>query len=315
VAGCDPSTERRQRLRELEPAAYAFETLDALLDACEVDAVLITAPPALHAALALNAFARGKHVLVEKPMALTMSDGMRMVGAARSAGVLLWVGCQRRFAPYTRRLASWLAGRVPQDVQAITFETRTNPNGWAAYTGFLGDATVGGDALLDLAPHQLDLLAWLIGGHPNEVKAQRCDGGVRYDVRWRNGLAAVCTVGHGAVNRDHLTIRLTDCSLVRSGPTAGRFRRPLGQWDTTYLRIRYAPATLFRTLTRQADPETAAFTQQLTAFGQAVLGNHGQERIADGLATMATIEACRVSLASGGTWQPIDSLGAIGADA
>jgi predicted dehydrogenase len=315
VAGCDPDGDRRAWLRELEPAAHAFKTLDALLDSCEVDAVLVTAPPALHASLALSALARGKHVLVEKPLALSVADGERMVAAARDTGVLLWVGCQRRFAPYSRRIAAWLAGRVPQDVRAIAFETRTNPRRWGSYSRFVGDETLGGDALLDLAPHQLDLLAWLIGGHPSEVRAQICDGGVRYDVRWANGVAASCTVGHGLVNRDRLTIRLTDCTLVRSGISAGRFRRLPGRWHTACLRMRRAPLTLLRRLTRQADPETAAFAAQLVAFGRAVRNNEGQARVADGLATLAAIEACRLSLAAGGVWQPIAMVGDDGSDA
>jgi predicted dehydrogenase len=287
------------------PGARAFDDLDALLDGCDVDAVLITAPPALHASLTLRCLERGKHVLVEKPLALSVVEGERMLAAARDRGLLLWVGCQRRFAPYSRDLARWLAGRTPHDVRTILFETRSNPRQWDAYSGFVGDQAVGGDALLDLAPHQLDLLAWLLGAHPQAIKAQRGDGEVRYDVRWSNGVIASCIVGHGPANRDHLTIRLTDCTLVRIGPSAGRFRRLPRRWHAGYLRMRRAPASAFQMLGYRVDPETAAFVAQLAAFGLAIRGRGGQERMTEGLMTLAAIEACRASLTAGGTWQPV----------
>jgi predicted dehydrogenase len=304
VAGCDPQDDARARLRKLEPAARTFETLDALLDSCELDAVLVAAPPALHAPLALSALARGKHVLVEKPLALSVADGERMVATARDAGVVLWVGCQRRFAPSSRRIAAWLAGRVPHDVLAMSFETRSNPRRWGSYSPFLGDDARGGSALLDLAPHQLDLLAWLIDGYPSAVRAQSSDQGVRYDVRWPSGVVASCAVGHGPVNRDCLTIRLTDCVLVRTGASAGRFRLP-GRWRTACLKMRRAPVTLLRRVTGRGDGQVDAFAAQLAAFGEAVRGSAGQARVTDGLATLSAIEACRSSLAAGGAWQPI----------
>ncbi|HSF02757.1 MAG TPA: Gfo/Idh/MocA family oxidoreductase, partial [Solirubrobacterales bacterium] len=192
VAACDPDHARRARMRELAPATRAFETLDAMLETCEVDAVLISAPPALHTPLALSCLTRGKHVLVEKPLALSVADGERMLAAARDTGTLLWAVGQRRFAPYATTLAAWLVGRVPHDVLTIEFETRSSPRHWGAYSGFVGDHTQGGDALLDLAPHQLDLLAWLLGGPPGETRAQRCEGGVRYELRWPNGVVAAC---------------------------------------------------------------------------------------------------------------------------
>jgi predicted dehydrogenase len=238
-----------------------------------------------------------------------------MVAAARDTGTLLWVVGQRRFTPYATTLAAWLVGRMPHDVLTIEFETCSSPRRWGAYSGFVGDHTRGGDALLDLAPHQLDLLAWLLGGPPGETRAQRCEGGVRYELRWPNGVVAACLVGHGAMNRDRLTIRLTDCTLVRSGPSAERFRHPPGRWQTGYRRLRRAPSTALQILTRRMDPETAGFAAQLRAFAGAVRAGHGQARGPDGLATLAAIEACRSSLAAGGAWQPIPRMAGDGGHA
>jgi predicted dehydrogenase len=308
VAGCDPDAERRAAFRALAPGSPAYETVEELLAGTAVDAVLITAPPALHASLAHSAVAQGKHVLAEKPLALTVADGERMVAAARAAGVQLWVGCQRRFGPAADQLAGWLAGRMPHDVRAITFESRSSPEGWDAYSGFLGKETEGGDALLDHATHQLDLLTWLVGSYPSTVRAKRHDDEVRYTVRWATGVEAACTVGHGLVNEDRLTIQLTDCTLVRRGPWAARFRRLPARWQGSALRLRSARSTALELLTRRVGPETAEFAAQLAAFGRAVREGGGPARGADGVAALAAIEACRASLAAKGAWQPLAAI-------
>jgi predicted dehydrogenase len=309
VATCDPDPARRDRVRALAPEAPAFEVLETLLEECAVDAVLITAPPSLHSPLALTCLARGKHVLVEKPLALSVADGERMVAAARDTGSVLWVVRQRRFTAYATRLAAWLAGRVPHDILAIEFDTRSSPGRWGAYSGFVGDDTRGGDALLDLAPHQVDLLAWFLGDHPRETRARRCEDGICYELRWPSGVIASCLVGHGAANRDRLTIRLTDCTLVRAGPSAERFDHLPGRWHAGYMRLARAPSTALRILARRMDPETAGFAAQLREFAGAVRTGDRQAGMFDGLTTLATIDACRSSLSSGGDWQAIARLG------
>ena len=227
VAACDPDHARRARIRELAPAARAFETLDALLETCEVDAVLITAPPALHTPLALSCLTRGKHVLVEKPLALSVADGERMVAAARDTGTLLWVG---RPAP----VRAVLRRRSPRgsSVGCPTTSSRSSskPARALAVGGRIpvSSAITPRAAMRSSTSLRINWISWpgCIGGRPSETRAQRCEGGVRYELRWPNGVVAACLVGHGAVNRDRLTIRLTDCTLVRSGPSAERFRHP-----------------------------------------------------------------------------------------
>ncbi|NJL26819.1 MAG: Gfo/Idh/MocA family oxidoreductase, partial [Thermoanaerobaculia bacterium] len=71
-------------------------SLEALLDRPDVDAVCLCTPSGLHAEQTLAAARAGKHVLVEKPMALTLADADAMIAACRSAGVLLGVTFQRR---------------------------------------------------------------------------------------------------------------------------------------------------------------------------------------------------------------------------
>ena len=101
-------------------------TTAMLVTRADVDAVCITAPSAQHANIALDAIAAGKHVLVEKPIATTLEDGLRMAAAARGAGVKLMVGHVERFNPAVGKLAALIAeGRIGRVFRAHA--TRVGP--------------------------------------------------------------------------------------------------------------------------------------------------------------------------------------------
>jgi predicted dehydrogenase/threonine dehydrogenase-like Zn-dependent dehydrogenase len=97
-------------------AAYASTDSRAVLADPEVDAVLIATRHHLHAPLALAALRAGKHVLVEKPLALTAAELDELDGFVRAAGErplpVLLTGYNRRFSPYARRLAELARGRT-----------------------------------------------------------------------------------------------------------------------------------------------------------------------------------------------------------
>jgi predicted dehydrogenase len=96
---CDPNTANRDVLRariqsETDwESPLEFRTLEEALasSACNFDAVAILVPNHLHEAVALAAIAAGKHVLLEKPIALDVSGGQRIIAAAEAAGVVCWV--------------------------------------------------------------------------------------------------------------------------------------------------------------------------------------------------------------------------------
>ena len=82
----------------------AYPDYDALLADPQVDAVCICTPSHLHAPLALQAVAAGKHVLIEKPVALTLEDCDAVAAAARAAGVQVGVVSQLRYGPAVARV-------------------------------------------------------------------------------------------------------------------------------------------------------------------------------------------------------------------
>src|SRR5688572_17441334 len=96
VAGADPRPEMREKFKR-EFGVQAHPDIEGLLSSPEVDVVYIATPHAAHAGQAIAAAQRGKHVLVEKPMALSAQECRAMVEAARKAGVVLMVGPSHSF--------------------------------------------------------------------------------------------------------------------------------------------------------------------------------------------------------------------------
>jgi phthalate 4,5-cis-dihydrodiol dehydrogenase len=169
VAAADPRDEaRRQFSRDF--GAPTYETVEAMCADAAVDAIYVATPHAYHAAHSIAAARAGKHVLVEKPMALSLDEAAAMIGAAREANVKIVVGPSHSFdAPiaHARRIvASGELGRVRM-VTAVN------------YTDFLYrprrpedlDTSRGGGVLLSQAAHQVDIVRLLAGGRAKNVRA------------------------------------------------------------------------------------------------------------------------------------------------
>ena len=109
VAVADPAPGAAQRLAAALGAQRAYTDADEVFADPEVDAVVIAAPARFHADLVVAAAAAGKGVFCEKPMGLGLAEIDRAVDAARTAGVVLQVGFNRRFAP------DWRAARALLD--------------------------------------------------------------------------------------------------------------------------------------------------------------------------------------------------------
>jgi myo-inositol 2-dehydrogenase/D-chiro-inositol 1-dehydrogenase len=113
VAVADPAPGAADRLTGALGGGWAYTDVAQLWADPDVDAVVIAAPARSHADLVVAASAAGKHVFCEKPMAVTLADADRAIDAARSAGVVLQVGFNRRFA------ADWRAARNLLDDGAL----------------------------------------------------------------------------------------------------------------------------------------------------------------------------------------------------
>jgi predicted dehydrogenase len=96
-----------------------FTDLGAFLAEGPAAAVALCVPPAVRTAMALEALAAGRDVLLEKPPAATLGEVERMVAAAREAGAVLFATWHSRFAPAVAEAKAWLAGREVREVRVV----------------------------------------------------------------------------------------------------------------------------------------------------------------------------------------------------
>ncbi len=152
--------------------AKASTDFEELCRDSAVDAVVVATRHQLHAEQTVRALEAGKHVFVEKPLALD-PEGLASVrrAAERSGGILL-AGFNRRFAPLSRRLAEELDGRTAP----LVFSYRVNA-GPVPRESWLQDPAVGGGRIVGEVCHFVDLLSFLSGGLPTRVHAEAVGGG------------------------------------------------------------------------------------------------------------------------------------------
>lgn len=145
-----------------QTGARPFSEPRALIEEVDLDAVIVAAPTTVHAPLALAALERGIPVLVEKPLAATVSEGLTLVRTARRRGVPLAVGHVERFNPAVRELGRLLGEGWLSAVHAIS-SRRAGP-----FPSRIRDVGV----TIDLATHDVDILSWIAGERPSRVYAE-----------------------------------------------------------------------------------------------------------------------------------------------
>lgn len=155
----------------------AHGSYQALLDDPEVDAIYVALPNALHAEWSMAAARAGKHVLCEKPLAMSEDEGREMFRVADRAGVQLLEAFPFHFQPQTatveRIVTDGTIGTV-RSIQAAFSFLLTDP------TNVRWDAALGGGALRDVGCYPVSLCRLLLGQRPRTVSAwaQWSDGGV-----------------------------------------------------------------------------------------------------------------------------------------
>jgi len=154
---------------------FGGEPLSALAAACardDVDAVSICLPSGAHAEAAITALRAGKHVVVEKPVDVTLAATDRLIAAERATGRTVAVISQRRFqqAPAFVHEAV-AAGRLGRITSGIAESTFWRPQAYYDSGGWRGTRAMdGGGALMNQGIHAVDLLIWMLG-EPVEVQA------------------------------------------------------------------------------------------------------------------------------------------------
>jgi predicted dehydrogenase len=317
---CDLNPARaRQVLGDYSTVAISAD-LDEVLRDPAVQAVAIATPAGTHVDLALAALAAGKHVLVEKPLASSFADGMKVVQAAEEAGRVLMLDHTYCYTPAVAHLRELVRGGELGDLQYLD-SVRIN----------LGLVQADVDVIWDLAPHDLSILDSLLpeGVTPVSVAAHGSD-----------------PLDCGQICVAHLTIELSTGAIAHVhvnwlSPTkvrttiVGGSRRTV-VWDDLNPAQRLAvydrsvethdPSTLGADVRNQtrvsyrigdmvapALPEKEALRSMMSEFAAAITEN--RPPLTDGrsgLRVLALLEAASESLRSNGVAVPVGTVEAGG---
>ncbi|MDH3944631.1 MAG: Gfo/Idh/MocA family oxidoreductase [Anaerolineae bacterium] len=168
AAVVDLDTTTRVNLQTDFGIEEGFDSLSEAIDKTDFQAVVITTPTFSHHDLTLEAAAAGRHVLLEKPMALTLEECDAMSAAAQANGVHLQLGFMRRFDPdFAAAEERIRAGEIgePMLIKSLTHGPGLPPE-WAR------DQARSNGMLAEVNSHDWDCTRWLMGSNPTRVYAE-----------------------------------------------------------------------------------------------------------------------------------------------
>ena len=293
------SLEGAQEFAHEFGASRAYDSVASLLSDRDVDAVYVATPVYLHASHTIAAAEAGKHVLVEKPMALTTAECHEMMRACRDSSVKLMVCYYQRFNARHQKVRELLQdgviGQVTMAQARQAFLYPPGPGRWRQ-----NPALGGGGAIMDVGVHCIDTLRFVLG----EVEAVTAlvdtlafdylvDDTATLLLRFENGVQGVVSAAFSVARVDEAAIDYLELT-----GTGGRiWTAPLGAKDSS---------GEIRVTTPDVE-ETFSYTQRthvalIEAFGHSILHREpvpvpGE----DGLAGMEIVAAASESAKSGHT--------------
>lgn len=234
VAAADPRGEARARFAD-DFSARTYGSVEDLCGDPAVEVVYVATPHQDHARHVAIAAAAGKHVLVEKPMAITLDDCFAMIEAARAANVHLIVGHSHSFDAPVKRAREIVASGA---VGAVRMITAVN------FTDFLYrprrpeelDTAQGGGVIFSQGAHQLDIVRLLAGGHARSIRAatgrwddtRPTEGAYQALLTFENGAFASLTYsGYAHFDSDEFTGWISEMGLPKERGRYGTARKAL----------------------------------------------------------------------------------------
>ena len=199
VSVMEIDTAFAQKLCAKYGAKRAYTRAQALVEDPEIDAVYIASPVFAHAQQAMAAAEAGKHILIEKPLALSSGEGKQILERCAQQGILIAAGFMMRFGAGVRAMRKAVLdgkiGHVVSGYAQFTCWYPDLPNCWRQ-----NKSQSGGGALVDMGVHCIDLMQYVTGSPVKEVSAFNETLTFHYDVedtslvilRLENG--AVCTI-------------------------------------------------------------------------------------------------------------------------
>ncbi len=181
VAVMEINMELAEKCRAKWGCKKAYDNEADLLADPEIDAVYIATPVVLHARQAMAAADAGKHILIEKPLAMTSEEGQKVVDYCESKGVKIAAGLMMRFGAYVQAMKKAVAdGKIGKPVSAYAQFTcwyPDMPGNWRQ-----SKKNGGGGAMMDMGVHCIDLLQYILGSKARDVVAFHDTLTFRYEV-------------------------------------------------------------------------------------------------------------------------------------
>jgi len=177
----DLDRERAVELARRCGAARVANDYRPLLD--EIDAAIVALPHSLHAPVSIDLLEHGVHVLVEKPLAVSVEESRAVLAAAARSDAVLAVGLMRRHADAARWLEAALRDGALGSIESFDFEDGLT-YAWPVASGSLfRKETSGGGVLADMGAHTLDSLLWWLGDVAALEYEDDAYGGIEADAR------------------------------------------------------------------------------------------------------------------------------------
>jgi glucose-fructose oxidoreductase len=252
-----------------ERSRYSYATFDSIRDNPDVDVVYVILPNAMHAEYTIRAARAGKHVLCEKPMAVSPAECEAMIGACREAKRKLMIGYRSHFEPHNlhaMRLSRSHAFGTNRYVQSEHGFPIGNPAQWR-----LKRALSGGGSLMDIGIYSVQALRYMAGEEPVSVSARETtdrsdprfaevEDRIDFTFLFPSGL-----MGHGlsSYSSGHNHIRLT-------GDSGWVDLEPATSYSGQRMRVRRGNAPE-EAITPPPGPGTNQFVGQLDHMAQCVL--------------------------------------------
>lgn len=201
----------REKYNIVESNCYDYNNFEAIKDNKEIDAVYIITPNALHKEQAIRVAGTGKHVIVEKPMALNAKEASEMIDACKKAGVQLLVGYRMHFEPKTleviRMRKDGEFGKI-KFFQGLTGFRIGDPKQWR-----LNKQLAGGGSMMDIGIYAINGMRYMTGEEPIWVTAQETktdpvkfaegvDETIQFQAGFPSGAIASCLSSYGMSNLD-----------------------------------------------------------------------------------------------------------------
>ena len=164
LVACADTVPERARALGAEAGIPSFASLDEMLSATSCDGVVICTPSGLHPKHGIQAARAGKHVICEKPMAITLEGADQLVQACDEAGVSLFVVKQNRLNPAVQLIRRAIEkGRFGRIYMANATVRWARPQSYYDQAPWRGTWEFDGGAFMNQASHYVDLIQWLVG--------------------------------------------------------------------------------------------------------------------------------------------------------